>query len=122
MRTRKEGVLMEFHISRQIRKQIDFDDLLFSFSGNVIFGNVTASRKLAAKLQTLNSGGQPEKTISGPALFAMGLIDELSHALVAHYRKKTDPLVLTHGLEFLSKQIGSDSSDQLLLTFADEFP
>src|SRR3954470_11387091 len=79
MRTRKEGVLMEFHISRQIRKQIDFDDLLFSFSGNVIFGNVTASRKLAAKLQTVNSGGQPEKTISGPALFAMGLIDELSH-------------------------------------------
>ena len=87
---------MEFHISRYVREQIGLSDLLFSFSGNVIFANLAASRRLAEEMRRFVSekGGKPE-TINGAALFAVGLIDELSHALVASYRKKTDPAVLT---------------------------
>jgi glycosidase len=114
---------MEFHISRSIREQIDLDDLLFSFTGNVIFANVSASRKLAERLNALEGAKDtPEKTINGAALFAMGLIDELSHALIAKYRKTTDPLVLADGLTFLAGKIGPEQRDRLLLTFTEQFP
>jgi len=116
---------MEFHISRSLRERIDLDDLLFSFTGNVVFANVTASRKLAERLNalTLNSAKGPhEKTISGSELFAMGLIDELSHALIAQFRKKTDPRVLTDGLLFLAAQIGRERLDRLLIVFTEQFP
>lgn len=114
---------MEFHISRSIRERVDMDDLLFSFTGNVIFANVTASRKLAERLNALDeSKSFPEKNISGPELFAMGLIDELSHALIANYRKNIDPNVLAEGLRFLDSEITRERRDQLLLTFTEEFP
>ena len=41
---------MEFHISRELRDKLELDDLLFSYTGNVVFANVAASRKLAQKL------------------------------------------------------------------------
>ena len=109
---------MEFHISRSVREQIDLDDLLFSFTGNIVFANVAASRKLAERLNASDRAkGLPEQTISGAALFAMGFIDELSHALIAKYRKKTDPLVLKDGLRFLADKIGPEQRDRLLLAF-----
>src|SRR5215831_10276108 len=114
---------MEFHISRSIRERINLDDLLFSYTGNVIFANVGASRKLADRLNALTEiQGSAEKTVTGAALFAMGLIDELSHALIAKYRKGKDPLVLKDGLGFLANGIGSQQRDQLLLTFTKQFP
>ena len=114
---------MEFHISRSVRERIDLDDLLFSFTGNVVFANVTASRKLAERLNALDvAEGLPEKNISGAELFAMGLIDELSHALIAKYRKKTDPLLLADALNFLSTRIGQAQRDRLLLAFTRQFP
>lgn len=114
---------MEFHISRSLRERLDLDDLLFSFTGNIVFANVTASRKLAERLNAINdANGLPEKTVSGSELFAMGLIDELSHALIAQFRKKTDPRVLTDGLLFLASQIGTEQRDRLLVAFTEQFP
>ncbi len=114
---------MEFHISRSVREQIDLSDLLFSCSGNVIFANVTASRKLAAGLQSLdNRSDLLQEDVNAAALFAMGLIDELSHALIAAYREKTDPLVLDNGLKFLSEKVDSKATEKLLLAFTEEFP
>jgi hypothetical protein len=114
---------MEFHISRCVRERVDLSDLLFSFSGNVIFANVTASRKLAEQLNVIDGrNSSPETTINGASLFAMGLIDELGHALIASYRSKVDPLVLTDTLRFLSKEIGSEDLDKLLWSFTEQFP
>ena len=103
---------MEFHIARSIREQIDLDDLLFSYSGNVIFANVIASRRLAERLDALNRAKSPSvRPIRGSELFAMGLIDELSHALIAKYRKNIDPRVLRDGLAFLARGIGQQQLD-----------
>ena len=114
---------MEFHISRSIRERIDLDDTLFSFTGNVVFANVVASRKLAQRLNALEDAETaPEKTINAAELFAMGLIDELSHALIAKYRHTIDPKVLEEGLRFLATQVGPEERDRLLLTFAEMFP
>ena len=114
---------MEFHISRSIRERINLDILLFSYTGNVLFANVSASRKLAERLNALTEiQGAAEKTLSGAALFAMGLIDELCHAIVAKYRRSKDSLVLKDGLGFLANTIGPQQRDQLLLEFTKQFP
>ena len=127
---------MEFHISRAIRESLDIDGLLFSYTGNVVFADVAASRKLAirlteARLAAAKTSGQPEaesakakiaNTVNAGALFAMGLIDELNHALVARYRKEIDPAVLTEALRWFEKKLGPDNVDRLLQEFVQLFP
>jgi hypothetical protein len=118
---------MEFHISRAIRENLDIDDLLFSYSGNVVFANVAASRKLATRLNEARAAKagkdlEPGQVVHAGALFAMGLIDELNHALVARYRQEIDPAVLTEALRWFSAKVGPENVEKLLLSFVEHFP
>ena len=114
---------MEFHISRSVRDLTGVDNVLFSYTGNVVFANVAASRKLAQQLNVARGAeNDPKRQMHGGALFAMGLIDELQHALVAAYRKTIDPAVLTAALGWFAAAIGPQNLDALLLQFTTEFP
>src|SRR5208283_6110244 len=119
---------MEFHISRAVREATKVDDMLFSTTGNVVFANVAASRKLAEALNRARGvDADPAGAINAGALFAMGLIDELSHALVERYRKQIDPAVLAEAVRWFAAQIDSDKSkpgklEAMLLTFTEQFP
>ncbi len=118
---------MEFHIARSLREKLNVGDLLFSYAGNVVFGDVGASRRLALAMnrqRTEENGGveDPKRLVNAGALFAMGLIDELSHAVVARYREATDPEVLTAALRWFGAQTGDDAVDKLLLAFTERFP
>ena len=114
---------MEFHISRTVRDSFKVDDLLFSYTGNIVFANVTASRKLA---QAMNDARGPEadpaEAVNAGALYAMGLIDELNHALVARYRKEIDPSVLSEAVRWFAAQADPSKVDELLLAFTTQFP
>jgi glycosidase len=116
---------MEFHVSREVRSKFGVDDVLFNFAGNAIFGNLAASREFARKANVAAKAdaAEPTQPLHAAALFAMGLIDELSHALIARYRETLDPGVLSAALDFL-KQREPDPSmvDHLLLSFTDQFP
>jgi hypothetical protein len=114
---------MEFHISRALRERLNVEGLLFSYTGNIVFGNVAASRNLAKQLQESRSKetGAAE-TINAGALFAMGLIDELSHAMVARYRKEIDPSVLTDAVRWLTGLSNPAEVERLLLAFTEQFP
>ena len=119
---------MEFHISRAVREATQVDDLLFSTTGNVVFANVAASRRLAEALNRSRNAGargadaDPAGTINAGALFAMGLIDELSHALVERYRKQIDPAVLAEAVRWFAAQTEPGKVEQLLLAFTEQFP
>ena len=114
---------MEFHISRALREKLEVDDLLFSYTGNIVFGNVAASRNLAKQLQESRAkGGRSSEPINAGALFAMGLIDELNHAMVARYRKEIDPLVLTDAVRWFTSQTTPAEVERLLLAFTEQFP
>jgi len=119
---------MEFHISRAVREKLEIDDLLFSYTGNVVFANVAASRKLAQQLNELREREgrgpdvDPVNTVNAGALFAMGLIDELNHALVARYRREVDPSVLSAAVQWFAAQSDPAQVDKLLLAFAEQFP
>ena len=114
---------MEFHIARSLRNQLQVDGLLFSFTGNAIFADVTACRRFATRLTQLRQAqSDPERVVHAGALFAMGIIDELSHALIAHYRREIDPTLHADALRQFSEQIGAENLDRLLLTFVERFP
>ncbi len=114
---------MEFHIARSVRDLAGVDDVLFGYTGNVVFANVAASRKLAQQLNVgLGTESDPKRTMHGGALFAMGLIDELQHALVAVYRKTVDPAVLTAALQYFTQEVGGERLQTLLLAFTTQFP
>ncbi|MDE1160820.1 MAG: alpha-amylase family glycosyl hydrolase [Acidobacteriaceae bacterium] len=117
---------MEFHIRRDLRDRLALDDVLFGYTGNVVFANVAASRKLAQQLNTVRDAeNDPDRLVNAGALFAMGLIDELNHALIAKYRREMDPQVLRDALVWLAGKIektSSQSLERLLLKFTEIFP
>jgi Alpha amylase, catalytic domain len=114
---------MEFHISRAVRDKLNVDGLLFSYTGNVIFADVGASRRLAAQLnEARGSDSDPASTTNAGALFAMGMIDELNHALAAQYRKEVDPDVLVDALRWFSAKVEPEKLERLLLKFVEQFP
>ena len=117
---------MEFHISRAFREKLVLDDLLFEFDGNVVFGNVAASRKLAAQWNELRAAegavATASEAVNAGALFAMGLIDELSHAMVARYREEMDPAVMTEALRWFGTQLPAEQVAELLREFSAQFP
>jgi len=114
---------MEFHISRAQRDRLDVDGLLFSYTGNVIFANVAASRRLASRLNDARgAAAEPADVVNAGALFAMGIIDELNHALIAHYRKEIDPSVHAEALRWFADKVGAYNVEKLLLSFVERFP
>ncbi len=113
---------MEFHVSRAVREKYLIDDLLFSYQGNVVFANVSASRRMAKQINDKREQMGEEGTINAGALFAMGLIDELSHAMVAKYRSEVDPQVLQGALTWFAANADPKQVDALLLAFTERFP
>jgi glycosidase len=115
--------MMEFHISRAVRDRYRFAETLFSFSGNVVFANVAASREFAYRMNLVRDvKSHPERAVNAAALYVMGLIDEASHAVIARYRQQFDPNVMVDALSFFSEQVGSRELDKMLLVFVEQFP
>jgi glycosidase len=114
---------MEFHVSREARDRYEFGQMLFSFSGNVVFANLGASREFAYRMNERRGAEKdPTKTIQPGALYAMGLIDEMSHALVEYYRKRLDPKVMAGALEWFDNRIGKEELDKTIVSFVEQFP
>src|SRR6185503_19714159 len=115
--------MMEFHISRTARDRYNFADSLFSYTGNVVFANLGACRAFAYQMNLVREVEKyPEQVVHAGALFAMGLIDEASHVLMARYREQFDPEVMTAALDWFAAKVGSKELDTLLLTFVEQFP
>jgi glycosidase len=113
----------EFHISRQARERHKFAESLFSYNGNVILGSLAACRDFAHRMNQIRDVEKhPELTVQAGQLFAMGLIDEASHVVMARYREQFDPHVMTRALDWFGAQVGAENLDKLLLTFVEQFP
>jgi glycosidase len=115
--------MMEFHIARSARERYQFAEPLFSYTGNVVFANVAACREFAYRMNTVRDVEKhPELAVHAGQLYAMGLIDEASHVLMARYREQFDPTVMTSALDWFSLKVGADELDRMLLTFVEYFP
>ena len=115
--------MMEFHISRDARTRYQFDVSLFSFDGNVVFADLSACRAFAHRMNQVRQADRfPDRAVHAGALFAMGLIDEASHVLMARYREQHDPEVMKAALDWFGSRVGTEEMDRLLLTFVEHFP
>ena len=115
--------MMEFHISRKARERYQFAETLFSYTGNVVLANPAACREFAQRMnQVRDAENNPELAVHAGKLYAMGLIDEASHVLMARYREQFDPEVMTAGLDWFAAQVGPEKLDAMLLAFVEQFP
>ena len=115
--------VFEFHISRQARDLYQFDDVLFTLTGNVVFANVAACREFCQRMNTVrNAAEHPELAVHPAALNAMALIDEALHAVVEQYRRQVDPRVMLEALEWFSGRLGPEALERALLAFSETFP
>jgi len=113
----------ELHVSRRARDRYQFDDTLFSITGNVIFANFRAARVFAQKMNDQRDLlNYPESAVKSGQINAMGLIDEILHHLVAVYREQSDPEVMARALGRLEARLGREVVHATLRRFADAFP
>jgi glycosidase len=107
---------MEFHVSRASRDRYQFDDALFSLTGNAVIADFYAARVFA---QRMIESGRPA---AASEINAMGLIDEIGHMLIAEYRRQVNPQALGDALASITAALGAEAIDAALLQFAQEFP
>jgi len=119
----KSQVKMEFHVSRKARDFYQFDEPLFSLSGNVVFANYYGARLFAQKMnQRRDLVRFPEQAIKAGQINAMGLIDEILHHVVQLYREQRNPQAMRQAMDLLVDKFGQEVVDETLRRFADEFP
>ena len=113
----------EFHVSRVVRDQYQFEEEFFSWNGNVLFANPAASRRFAEKMNRLRDVQKhPELAVRPGALNAMGLIDEALHAVMALYRQQRDPRAMEDAVAWYESRLGAEAVNQTLLAFTEQFP
>jgi len=117
------GATFEFHVSRRARDRFQFDDTIFSISGNVIFANFHAARVFAQRMNDKRDlVSYPEQAVKAGQINAMGLIDEIMHLVVAEYRKQVNPDAMGEVLAWLEERLGREGVEIALRRFADDFP
>ncbi|NPV77908.1 MAG: alpha-amylase [Anaerolineae bacterium] len=114
---------MEFHISRQARDRYQFDESLFTFSGNVIFANFQAARRFAQKINASHDLHlAPQRAVKAGQINAMGLIDEILHFVISLYRREKNPIVMKQAYAWLEEKVGKNALEKALYEFCREFP
>jgi len=119
---RNRKTIMEFHINRDIRLEYGINDSLFSLTGNVILADIKQCRELANKFNQKQDPSHPERYIKAGNLYAMGLIDEILHFVVALYREEVQKDVFDTALDRIDSKLGEEKTDKFLKTFNTQFP
>ena len=111
-----------FHVNRLARERFGLSKELFSITGNVVFADFAAAKNFAYKLNSKYAAEKSKKHITPGNLYAMGLIDEISHFVFHLYRTEIFPQFSEKLFETAEGEIGEDAFKKLLLDFVREFP
>ncbi len=115
--------MKEFHVTKQARDKYQFDEVLFSKNGNVIFANFHASREFAHKINQFRSDTDDVNTLASPAdINALGLIDEIFHFVVDEYYRINGRGIQNELAKFLIDRLGRESMVDILTKFNEQFP
>jgi hypothetical protein len=113
--------MMEFHVSRASRDKYQFDQLLFSQNGNVIFANFQAARQFAEQINAQKKPGD-KGFVSPGQINALGLIDEIFHLIVAEYYQEYGKDVREALYTELAAKLGREKVESSIEAFLNEFP
>ena len=113
--------MMEFHVSRASRDKYQFDQVLFSQNGNVIFANFQAARQFAAQINAQKKPGD-KGFVSPGQINALGLIDEIFHLIVSEYYQEYGKDIREALYTELITKLGKEKVESSLEAFLNEFP
>jgi glycosidase len=115
--------MKEFHVTKQARDKYQFDEVLFSKNGNVIFANFHASREFAHKINQFRTDTENLESLASPAdINALGLIDEIFHQVVEEYYNTHGRSIRTALAQFLIERLGREKAIDTLVKFNQQFP
>ncbi len=113
--------MYEFHISRAARSLYQFDQSLFSLTGNVVFTSPRAAREFADRMNRVrDTAAHPDKAVRPSDVNAMGLIDEILHFMIGLYRRQVNPNIIKDAYEYASAK--HPDVDLTMERFIDHFP
>ncbi len=119
----RDDATREFHVSCAVRDACDLPDTLFASTGNVVFADFRAAREFAYRLnRTRDLARFPERAVSASRIYALGLIDEVLHLILARYRTDHAPRLWAVLRQKLTRELGETELEGLLRAFVDEFP
>ncbi|HWR67922.1 MAG TPA: alpha-amylase, partial [Desulfomonilia bacterium] len=113
--------MYEFHISRKARDLYNFDQSLFTTTGNVIFASPQAAREFADKMNRVrDAAANPDKAVRASDINAMGLIDEVMHFMIELYRRQVNANVMRDAYDYASHKL--PDVDHTIEQFLGQFP
>ncbi len=113
----------EFHLLKKFRDFFALPDALYSIKGTVITVRPFAARTLAQAINIhRDAAHNPGKAARAGHLNAIGLTEEIFHAIVDLYRKECRYDIWSGLNGQLAAKLGTDGLNALLASFADNYP
>lgn len=118
-----QNATYEFHVSRLSRDLYQFDEEIFSISGNVVFADFRSAREFAGRMNAKRDLTRfPELAVHAGDINALALIDEILHFIVSLYKESINPRLFSEVLIFLETRCGKKEIHDTLIAFVREFP
>lgn len=115
--------MKQFHVTKASRDKYQFDQVLFSKNGNVVFANIQASREFAHRINQLRSEPENPDTYASPAdINALGMIDEIFHHIMDEYYQTNGRSIQSALARYLIKKLGREEAIKTLTSFNEQFP
>lgn len=114
---------LELHVARAARERYGLERTLFSFHGTMVFTDLAAVRRAAQRINEVRDARRfPELAVRAGELYALGLLHELLHLLIAAYRERLAPTVTADALAHLERRLGEGGLERTLWAFSERFP
>ena len=117
------GPKRELHVTRSARDTYEFSAEIFSLEGHILLADIRGAREFAMRINTVRrSVFHPDRSVRAGDVYAMGLIDEISHYLIRLYAEQYGDEIFRELERTLRDRVGKDALDRLLLTFSERYP
>jgi glycosidase len=117
------GPRREFHVSRGARESYGLTGTPFSLAGHVVFDDIRIAREFAMRLNAVRRAAvHPDRAVHAGDVYAIGLIDEVFHYVIAQYANQYGADIFPKLEEHLRASLGDTAIDRLLEVFSDRFP
>jgi len=112
-----------FHVSKISREKYQFEENLFSITGDLIVADFTAARILSQKINDFRKqNGITDSFVTPGQINALGLLHEIFHFIIRQYEENENPGVFERSIIFFKEKIGAENLEQTLKIFVEEFP
>lgn len=112
-----------FHVSKISREKYNFEENLFSITGDLIVADFASARLLSQKINDYRKqSGITDSFVTPGQINALGLLHEIFHFIIREYEEKENPGVFERSILFLKEKIGSENLEQTLKLYVEEFP